>query len=85
MGLIHIMERNSDSDVRQFEESLRMAKEGIKEACEIFEEMKAQFGERYGERYGERGSSRMRGGYSRRDDYGEFEERRGRDSMGRYR
>ncbi len=36
MGLLHIMERSNDSDVRRFEESLRMAKEGVKEACEIF-------------------------------------------------
>lgn len=55
MGLIHIMERGGD-DVRRFEESLKMAKEGIKEACEIFEDMKAQFGEHgsYGERYSSR-------------------------------
>ena len=81
MGLIHIMERSSDSDVRRFEESLKMAKEGVMEACEIFEDMKAQFGERggYGERYGHRG------GYSRREDWESMEERRGRDSMGRYR
>lgn len=81
MGLLHIMERSNDSDVRRFEESLRMAKEGVKEACEIFEDMKAQFSERS---YGERGGSQMRGGYSRRDDW-DYEERRGRDSIGRYR
>ena len=58
MGLIHIMERGGD-DVRKFEESLKMAKAGIKEACEIFEEMKSQFGERsYGERYSSRYSYR---------------------------
>jgi hypothetical protein len=65
------MERSNDSDVRRFEESLRMAKEGIKEACEIFEDMKAQFSERG---YGERGAQ-MRG-YSRRDDWDGYEERR---------
>ena len=81
MGLIHIMERSGDSDVRRFEESLHMAKEGIKEACEIFEEMKAQFSERS---YGERGSSHMRG-YYRDGDWDRMDERRGRDSMGRYR
>lgn len=81
MGLIHIMERSNDSDVRRFEESLKMAKEGVMEACEIFEDMKAQFSERgsYGERYGHRG------GYSRREDWDGMDERRGRDSMGRYR
>lgn len=81
MGLIHIMERSSDSEVRRFEEGLRMAKEGIMDACEVFEDMKAQFGERggYGERYGHRG------GYSRREDWDGMDERRGRDSMGRFR
>lgn len=79
MGLIHIMERSSDGDVRRFEESLKMAKEGVMEACEIFEDMKAQFSERggYGERYGRR--------YGHRDDWDGMDERRGRDSMGRYR
>lgn len=81
MGLIHIMERSSDNDVRRFEESLHMAKAGIKEACEIYEDMKAQFSERsYGERgYGERGY-----GHYRREDWDGMEERRSRDSRGRY-
>lgn len=80
MGLIHIMERSSDSEVRRFEEGLKMAKEGIMEACEVFEDMKAQFGEGggYGERYGSRG-------YGHREDWDGMSERRGRDSMGRYR
>ena len=76
MGLVHIMERSSDRDVRRFEEALHMAKEGVKEACEIFEEMKAQFGER--------GGSHLRG-YYRGSDWDGMDERRGRDSMGRYR
>lgn len=81
MSLIRIMERGGE-DVRRFEESLKMAKAGIKEACEIYEEMKEQFserggyGERYSQRYGERYSSR---------EWDEMPERRGRDSMGRYR
>lgn len=85
MGIIHIMERGGD-DVRRFEESLRMAKEGIKEACEIFEDMKSQFSERssYGERYSQRGDYGERGHYSPRD-WDEMPERRYRDSMGRYR
>lgn len=84
MGLIRIFERNSSSDVRRFEEGLMMAKEGIMEACEIFKEMKEQFGERggYGDRYGER--------YGERDQIVpsdrpvEWGERRSRDSRGRY-
>jgi len=86
MGMIHIFERSSDSDVRRFEEGLMAAKEGIMEACEVFEKMKDQFGERggYGERgYGERYGERDRA--MRRDEIGEWGERRGRDSMGRYR
>ena len=81
MSLIRIMERGGE-DVRRFEESLKMAKAGIKEACEIYEEMKEQiserggYGERYSQRYGERYSGR---------EWDEMPERRGRDSMGRYR
>ena len=73
MGLIHIMERGGD-DVRRFEESLKIAKSSIKEACEIFEDMKSEFSERSG--YDERS------GYMRRDDRDEMEERR---MMRRYR
>jgi hypothetical protein len=53
------MERGGN-DVHRFEESLKMAKEGIMEACEIFEDMKEQFSERggYGERYSQRYSQR---------------------------
>ena len=78
-------------DVRRFDEAIKMAKSGIKEACEIWEDMKSEFSERrgsYGERYGERGSYGERygerGDYSRRD-WDEMSERRYRDSMGRYR
>ena len=68
------MERSGDGDVRRFEESLKMAKEGIMEACEIFEDMKAQFSERGN--YGSRN-------YSRREDWNDMDERRGRYRMGR--
>lgn len=81
MSLIRIMERGGE-DVRRFEESLKMAKAGIKEACEIYEEMKEQFSERGG--YGERYSQRYGERYSGRE-WDEMPERRGRDSMGRYR
>lgn len=81
--MIVLHERN-EGDVRRFEESLKMAKAGIKEACEIFEDMKEQFSERgdysrYSNRggYGERGYGE-RGGYYRRDDWDDMPERRGR-------
>ena len=79
MGMIHIFERSGDNDVHRFTEALKMAKEGIMEACELFEDMKSQFSERggYGERYSQR--------YDRGRDWDEMPERRGRDSMGRYR
>lgn len=48
--VIDLSERGGD--VRRFEESLKMAKSGIKEACEIFEDMKEEFSERSG--YSER-------------------------------
>jgi hypothetical protein len=75
MGLIHIMERSDDT--ARFNEAMKRAKSGLMEACEIWEDMKAELSERGG--YGERSS------YRRRDDWGgEYEERRGRDSRGRY-
>lgn len=87
MGMIHIFERSGD-DAKRFDEAMKRAKSGLMEACEIWEDMKAQFSERggYGERdygHGERGSY-MRGGY-RHGEWDEMDERRGRDSMGRYR
>lgn len=89
MGMIQILERGGN-DVRKFEDSLKMAKEGVMMACELFEEMKDQFSERgnYGERYSQRGDYgerySQRGGYYGRD-YDEMSERRYRDTMGRYR
>ena len=81
MGMLAVFERNGD-DARRFDEALKMAKAGIKEACEIWEDMKAQFSERSS--IGERGSY-MRGGSSyRHGDWDEMDERRGRDSRGRY-
>ena len=82
--IIDLSERSGD--IRRFEDGLKMAKHGLAEAYEIWEDMKDQFSERsgsYGERYGERG------GYYRRDDYhgrdwDDMSERRYRDSRGRY-
>ena len=54
----------------EFKRAARAAKEAIERMCELGEEME----ERYSERHG------------MRDDYEEpYGERRGRDSMGRYR
>lgn len=89
MGMIHIFERSGD-DARRFDESMKRAKSGLMEACEIWEDMKEQFSERGG--MGERGGYSQHGGYGermrRRDDY---EERyrddmseRSRDSRGRW-
>lgn len=82
--MIVLRERN-EGDVARFESALKDAKMGIKEACEIFEDMKEQFGERrgYSERYGQ--SDQARGYYRRDHDWDDMEERRSRDSMGRYR
>lgn len=71
MGLIHIMERSGD-DAKRFDEAMKRAKSGLMEACEIWSDMKAQFSER-GDHY------------RRHEDWDdEFEERRSRDSRGRY-
>lgn len=70
-----VLRERSEGDVERFESALWKAKKGIKEACEIFEDMKEQFSERrgYSERYSERG------GYSDRDwDDDEMSERRSR-------
>lgn len=82
MGMIHIFERSGD-DAKRFDEAMKMAKEGLMEACEIWEDMKAQFSERYGERWSPRDGMQYRHGMSERD--WDMQERRGRDSMGRYR
>lgn len=77
-----IFRERYDGDAERFESALMKAKKGIKEACEIFEDMKEQFSERggsYGERYGERG-----GYYQRSHDWDDMSERRYRDSRGRY-
>lgn len=76
MGLIHIMERGGD-DYREYKKAVKMAKEAIDTICELTDDMEEQ--------YGERGGAHMRGGYYRRGDWDTMEERRGRDSMGRYR
>ena len=78
--LIDYSERGDE--VRRFDDSLKRAKSGIMEACELWEDMKSQFSERgsYGERYSDRA---RRGGYSPRD-WDEMDERRYRDGRGRY-
>lgn len=87
MGMIHIFERGGD-DAKRFDEAMKRAKSGLMEACEIWEDMKAQFSERgsYGERWtpSEDGMQYRRGGMYGRD-WDDMPERRGRDSMGRYR
>ena len=85
MGMIHIFERGGD-DAKRFDEAIKRAKSGLMEACEIWEDMKSQFSERgsYGERWTpSEDGMQWRGMYRR--DYDEMSERRGRDSMGRYR
>jgi hypothetical protein len=65
------------SDSNEFYEAMDMAKEGLERVCELAEEMREQYGERYG----------MRGSYDRRDweDDDMMNERRMRDSRGRFR
>ena len=71
------------SESREFDEALDMAKEGMARVCELAEEMRDRYGERgyYSDRYG------MRGDYGRRDwdDDDMMNERRMRDSRGRFR
>jgi len=71
----------SRDEAHEFKEAVQMAKEAIETICELTEEMEDQYGERS---YGERGQYRMHGRYSRRDDWAGMDERRSRDSRGRY-
>lgn len=64
------------SDVRDFYEAMDMAKEGMERICDLAEEMMDQYG--YGERYDRREHEMMD------DRHYPYEERRRRDSMGRY-
>lgn len=70
--------RKSDSD--EFYEAMDMAKEGLERVCELAEEMREQ--------YGGRGSYGNRGRYGDREMLdemdGDWNERRRRDSRGRY-
>jgi len=79
MGYRVISFRGEGSDVREFKEAAMMAKEGIEKMCDLADEMRERYSERgsYGERYGERGY------YGR--EWDDMEERRYRDSRGRYR
>lgn len=87
MGMITILVRSGD-DAKLFDEAMKRAKGGLMEACEIWDDMKAQFSERggsYSDRYSERGDHYPeRGGYYGRE-WEEMPERRYRDSMGRFR
>ena len=78
MGMLQIFERGGD-DVRRFDEAMKRAKSGLREACEIWQDMKDQFS------YSERDDYSERSRSMRREEIGEWGERRGRDSMGRYR
>ena len=87
MGMIHIFERSSGDDAKRFDEAMKRAKSGLMEACEIWEDMKSQFSARSGS-YGERWTPSEDGMQYRsmyRREYDDMSERRGRDSMGRYR
>jgi hypothetical protein len=70
----------------EFEEAAQMVEEGLECMRELAEEMKEQYGERRGS-YGSRGGYGMRGDYGRRDwdDDDMMNERRMRDSRGRFR
>ena len=69
--IIDLSERGGD--VRRFDEAIKMAKSGIKEACEIWEDMKSEFSERrYSERYGHRDHDKWDDMYERRDSMGRY-------------
>ena len=76
MGILRFFSERGGEDAKRFDEAMKMAKEGLMEACEIWQEMKDQFSERgsYGERM------RYRDEYDRDPSYSE----RSRDHRGRW-
>lgn len=78
MGIIHILERGGD-DYREYKKAVKDAKRAIDTICSLTEDMEEEYG------YKERSDSYSRGSYHRDSEWGEMPERRGRDSMGRYR
>ena len=77
-----IFRERHEGDAERFESALWKAKKGIKEACEIYEDMKDEFSERgryndrYNEHYNQRGGYDDRGGYYGRE-WDDMPERRG--------
>ena len=80
MGILRFFSERGD-DARRFDEAMKMAKSGLMEACEIWEDMKAQVSERGG--YGER-TMRHRDEYDRDGRYRDGMDERSRDSRGRW-
>jgi len=76
MGILRFFSERGGDDAKRFDEAMKMAKSGLMEACEIWEDMKSQFSERadYGERM------RYRDEYDRDPRY----EERSRDRRGRW-
>ena len=89
--MIRFGEKGHSSDAMEFEEAARMVEEGLECMRELASEMEDKYSERrYGMRggsYGNRGDYGMRGDYGRRDwdEDDMMNERRMRDSRGRYR
>ena len=78
---IGFKEKGGDEEYR-FKKALKMAKYAIEEICELSEDMEDEYGSS-DDRYASR--SYYRRGYAMRDGMDGMDERRGRDSMGRYR
>ena len=84
MRIIHMMKERGGSELREYKtalKTLKEAKDAIDTICELTEDMEEEYSERgdYGDRYHPRH-------YYRRDhDWDDMDERRYRDSMGRYR
>ena len=79
MRIVHMFRERGD-ELREYKKALKMAKEGIDTICELSDDMEDEYSERgdYGDRYHPRH-------YYRRDhDWDDMEERRYRDSRGRY-
>lgn len=92
---VYSLREREGSEASEFKRAAKMAKDALERMCDLAEEMEDRYSERggYGRRdggmserggYGNRGDYGGRGGYGRRDEYDEMNERRMRDSQGRY-
>jgi len=81
-----IINRRDGDEMKRFKHAIEKMQDGLYTICELSEQMVEEYGDRYSPRGG---GMYSRGDYSPRDMYSreqreDWEERRSRDSRGRY-